>query len=149
MINPRITAMDVYELSRRIDIAIAPERSCGRVLSVKALLTTLGTIECSPINEAICGMNPAIRLVGAVLPFAVLGFSSFVLILRMIEMVNLKLPKDQQIEYAYSYPVKIRKIRALYREHYPTGHLAMWEIGVEAVGAVWCLIVAVMLLHSN
>lgn len=93
-------------------------------------------------------MNPVVRLVAAVLPFTVLGFSSFVLISRMIELVNQKLPKDQQIEYAYRYPGKMRKIRALYREHYPAGHLALWEIGVEATGAVWCLI-AVILLYSS
>jgi len=94
-------------------------------------------------------MNPTVRLVAAVLPFSVLGFSSFVLISRMIELVNQKLPADQQIEYAYRYPGKMRKIRALYREHYPAGHLAMWEVGVEATGAVWCLIVAVILLSSS
>ncbi len=89
------------------------------------------------------------RLVAAVLPFTVLGFSSFVLNSRMIELVNQKLPKDQQIEYAYRYPGKMGKIRALYREHYPAGHLAMWEIVVEAMGTVWCLIVAAILLYSS
>jgi hypothetical protein len=94
-------------------------------------------------------MNPAMRIVAAVLPFTVLGFSSFVLISRMIELVNQKLPKDQQIEYAYRYPGKMRKIRALYREHYPTGHLAKWELGVEVAGFLWLFVVAVILLHSN
>jgi hypothetical protein len=93
-------------------------------------------------------MNPAIRLVAAALPFTVLGFSSFVLISRMIELVNQKLPKDQQIEYAYGYPGKIRRIRALYREHYPMGHLAKWELRVEITGVVW-VVIAVILLHSN
>jgi hypothetical protein len=93
-------------------------------------------------------MNPAMWLVAA-LPFTVLGFSSFVLISRMIELVNQKLPKDQQIEYAYRYPGKMRKIRALYREHYPTGHLAKWELVVEVTGFVWLFVLAVILLPSN
>jgi hypothetical protein len=93
-------------------------------------------------------MNPAMGLVAAVLPLTVLGFSSFVLFSRMIELVNQKLPKDQQIEYAYRYPGKTKKIRALYREHYPTGHLAKWELAVEVTGLAW-LFVAVVLLHSN
>ena len=93
-------------------------------------------------------MNPAMWLVAA-LPFTVLGFSSFVLISRMIELLNQKLPKDQQIEYAYRYPGKMRKIRALYREHYPTGHLSKWELVVEVTGFVWFFVLAVILLHSN
>jgi hypothetical protein len=88
-------------------------------------------------------------LVAAALPFTVLGFSSFVLVSRMIELINEKLPKDQQIENAYRYPGKMRKIRALYREHYPTGQLAKWELGVEAIAAVWFFVVAGILLHSN
>ncbi len=88
-------------------------------------------------------------ILGAALPFMALGFSSFVLISRMIELINTKLPQDQQIEYAYRYPGKMKKIRALYREHYPTGHLAMWEIAVEVMGAAWFFGVAVILLHSN
>jgi len=77
----------------------------------------------------------------------VLGFSAFVLISRKIELINQKLPKDQQIEYAYRGLGK--KICALYWEHYPTGYLAKWELGVEAMGAVWFFIVAVILLYSN
>ena len=88
-------------------------------------------------------------LVAAALPFTVLGLSSFVLISRMIEMINQKLPQEQQIEYAYRYPGKMKKIRALYREHYPTGHLGKWELAVEVIGAVWFFVVAVILLHSN
>jgi hypothetical protein len=94
-------------------------------------------------------MNPAMRLVAAALPFTALGFSSFVLISRMIELVNQKLPKDQQIEYAYGYPGKMRKIRALYRELYPTGHLARWELSLEVTGFVWLFVVAVILLMQN
>ena len=95
-------------------------------------------------------MKPSvIWLVGAALPFTVLGFSSFVLIRRMIELVNQELPKDRQIEYAYGYPGKIKKIRALYRELYPTGHLAKWELVVETMGALWFFVVAATLLHSN
>ena len=67
----------------------------------------------------------------------------------MIELINQKLPQDQQIEYAYGYPGKMKKIRALYREHYPTGHLAKRELAVEAMGAVWFFVVAVILLHST
>lgn len=87
-------------------------------------------------------------LVAAALPFTVFGFSSFVLVSRMIELINQKLPQDQQIEYAY-WSGKMKKIRSLYREHYPTGHLAKWELAVEAMGAVWFFIVGVILLRSN
>jgi len=65
----------------------------------------------------------------------------------MIELINQKLPKDQQIEYAYGYPGKMTKIRALYRKHYSTGHLAKWELGVEITGAAWFLVVGMVLLH--
>jgi hypothetical protein len=68
---------------------------------------------------------------------------------RMSELVNQKLPKDQQIEYAYGYPGKMRKIRALYRELYPTGHLARWELSLEVTGFVWLFVVAVILLMQN
>jgi len=100
------------------------------------------------LKEAICRMNPAMRFVAAVLPLTILGFSSLVLFSRMIELVNQKLPKDQQVEYAYRYPGKTKKIRALYRAHYPTGYLAKWELGVEVMGLAW-LFVVVVLLHSN
>lgn len=114
------------------------------------LLTTVGAIQLPAlVNRDDLDMTPAVRIVAAVLPFTVLGFSSFVLISRMIELVNQELPKDQQIEYAYRYPGKMRKIRALYQEHYPTGHLAKWELGVEVAGFVWLIVVGVILLHAN
>lgn len=41
------------------------------------------------------------------------------------------------------------KIRALYREHYPTGSPSQVAAWVEVAGFVWVFIVAVILLHSN
>jgi hypothetical protein len=89
------------------------------------------------------------RIVAFALPFTALGFSSFVRASRMIELINQKTPKDQQIEYAYGYPGKMTKIRALYRKHYPPGHLAKWELGAEITAAVWFLVAAMILLHGN
>jgi hypothetical protein len=87
-------------------------------------------------------------LLAAALPFTALGFSSFVLTSRMIELINQKLPHDQQIE-SYRYPGKMKKVRAMYREHHPAGRLARWELVVEAIGAVWFFVVAAFLLHSK
>lgn len=77
-----------------------------------------------------------------------LGFASFVLISRMIELVNQKLPESRQIEYAYRYPGKIARIRLLYRELYPGGRLADWEIRIEIAGALW-LTIATAILFWN
>jgi hypothetical protein len=82
------------------------------------------------------------RLVIAALPFAALGFISFALLSRMIELVNKKVPENQRVEYAYGYFGKYKKIRALYRKLYPESRLADWEVGVEIAGAMWFVIVA-------
>ncbi len=76
------------------------------------------------------------KLVIAVVPFTVWGFSGFILVSRMIELVNQKVPESQRIEFAYRYPGKITRIRRLYRDLYPGGRLADWEIGIEIAGAV-------------
>jgi hypothetical protein len=84
------------------------------------------------------------RLVIAALPFTILGFSSFVLISRMLELVNQDLPQSKWIEYGHFGPGSIGRIRARYRELHPHGRLAHWEIGVEVAGAVWFVIAAVI-----
>jgi hypothetical protein len=53
----------------------------------------------------------------------------------MIELVNQKLPKDQQIQYVSGKDEKDSCIvsGALFQR----GHLAKWELGVEVTGLVW------------
>ena len=92
-------------------------------------------------------LGALLRIVIMVVPFSVIGFSSLVVSFRMVELINQKRSVDQEVEYVWWYPGKSRNVRALYRELYPNGRLADWEIGLSIVGAAWGLFAAVVVLR--
>jgi hypothetical protein len=87
-----------------------------------------------------------LRLLFVVLPFAVLGITSTIVLSRVFERVNPRLPEREQIEFFGRWPGKVSRVRKLYREYYPDSRLAHWEIGLEVSMGLWA-VVAVWLLH--
>ena len=81
-----------------------------------------------------------------VLPFAVLGIASTIVLSQMFERVNHRLPEREQIEFFGRWPGKVSRVRKLYREYYPDSRLAQWEIGLEVSAGLWA-VVAVWLLR--
>jgi hypothetical protein len=73
-----------------------------------------------------------LRLLFVVLPFAVLGMASTIVLSRIVERVNQRMPEREQIEFFGRWPGKVSRVRKLYREYYPDSRLAHWEIGLEA-----------------
>lgn len=82
-----------------------------------------------------------------VLPFAVLGIAITIVLSQMFERVNDRLPEREQIEFFGRWPGKVSRVRTLYREYYPGGRLAQWEIGLEVLAGLWALVAAVWLLR--
>jgi hypothetical protein len=56
------------------------------------------------------------------------GIMSAYLTFREIEEVNRKLPEQEQIEYAFMYPGKMRRIRLAYKGFYPQGAVNRWRL---------------------
>ena len=51
-----------------------------------------------------------------------------ILIFREVEEVNKNLPQQEQIEYAFMYPGKMKKIRIAYERFYPSGKIDRWRL---------------------
>jgi hypothetical protein len=47
---------------------------------------------------------------------------------REIEEVNRKLPQQEQIEYAFMYPGKMKRIRLAYKRLHPQGATNRWRL---------------------
>ena len=56
------------------------------------------------------------------------GMASGYFTFREIEEVNRKLPQQQQIEFAFMYPGKMKKIRFAYKRFYPQGATNRWRV---------------------
>jgi hypothetical protein len=57
--------------------------------------------------------------------------------LREIEEVNQKLRRQEQIEYAFMYPGKMKKIRVAYGRFYPHGATDRWRRVFQAAAFVF------------
>jgi hypothetical protein len=64
-------------------------------------------------------------------------------VLREIEEVNRKLPQGEQIEYAWMYPGKMRRIRSAYKRFYPEGMIDRRRIVFEVGAFVFIALTAV------
>jgi hypothetical protein len=78
-----------------------------------------------------------LTLLFAVLPFAVLGVAITIALSQMFDRVNHQLPEGEQIEFFGRWPGKVSRVRRLYREYYPDGRLARWEIVLEVAAGLW------------
>jgi hypothetical protein len=56
------------------------------------------------------------------------GMLSSYFTLREIEEVNRKLREEEQIEYAFMYPGKMRKVKLAYKRFYPRGATNRWRL---------------------
>ena len=71
------------------------------------------------------------------------GLVSSYLVWREIEDVNRNLPPNEQIEYAYMYPGKMRKIKIAYGRFYPSGKLERWRFVSQTGMVVFLVLTAV------
>jgi len=77
-----------------------------------------------------------LRVLFAVLPFAVLGIASTIVLSRIFKRLNKRLPKREQSEFFGRWPGKVSRVRKLYREYYPDSRLEHWETGLEVLGSI-------------
>jgi len=78
----------------------------------------------SPSALALFGAAVSLVAAGNLLLFVVVG------------EVDRKLPEDQQVQYFLWYPGKVKRVMALYRQHYPRGRLLLYYRGCLGVAAV-------------
>jgi hypothetical protein len=74
---------------------------------------------------------------------SVCGMLSGYFALREIEEVNRKLPQHEQIEYAFMYPGKMKRISLAYKEYYPGGTTNRWRVTFE-IGSVLFMALAAL-----
>jgi hypothetical protein len=73
------------------------------------------------------------------------GLLSTYLTFREIEEVNKKLPRQEQIEYVFMYPGKMKRIRLAYKGFYPQGTINRWRLAFQAGGVLFLGLTALAL----
>ena len=66
--------------------------------------------------------------------------ASVLMVYRMVDDVNLKVPEGQQFEYAYWYPGKVGKLKKQYQRSYPEGRLVFLFNICIALSGVFALV---------
>ncbi len=79
----------------------------------------------------------------------VVGITSTVVILSMVDEVNRKLPVEDRISPLGWYPGKLARVVSLYRRAYPSGRRHIQLTILFAIGALGFLIAAFCLFLTN
>jgi len=88
----------------------------------------------------------AVGLVVVAVVFAVVGLSSTVVLMSMVDDVNRNRPREEWISTYGWYPGKLQRVVEAYREAYPGGRRHAWLFFLALVGGTAFVLGAVCIL---